>query len=137
MLILASAELEVLNHCGFTPLAIAMARNKPDCAELFLDAGAKLTHVHESIKMPDWMRDIITKRQNVKRSLLVFMGMLRRRLVVPNAATAVGNRVPRDMVNLLAIYVWVTRFNHRWIEATPEPRTNASQFASGDNGSEQ
>ena len=115
MLIRASAEVDGLDEEGHTPLSFAIATNKPDCAELLLDAGSKMANVGEGISIPDWTNDIITKRRNVKHSLVTFMGVLKRRLVVPNAY---GNRVPRDMVTLLSNHVWATRFNHRWIEGT-------------------
>ena len=117
-MIRAQAQLDVLDCKGITPLADAIRHNNRDCAELLLDAGAKLANVNKDIDIPDWLNDIITKRQNVKRALLIFIGVLRRRFTVPTAATVhTGNRIPRDMVNVLAAHLWETRFNHKWILA--------------------
>ena len=94
MLIQAGAELDALTNDGTTPLAVAIRNNKPDVAELLLDKGAKMSNVHKRVKIPDWMNSIVTKRQNVRRSLITFIGVLRKRFAVSGGGTEYkrGNR---------------------------------------------
>lgn len=100
---------------GRTALAAAIKYNKVDCAELLLDAGAKVSSLRENFKVPDWMNAIVTKRQNAKHALQAFIRVLRTRLLIPGPATQhIGNRLPRDLVNLLTLFVWNTRLDSGW-----------------------
>lgn len=114
----ASGELDVFDNNGFTPLALAIHFNQCDCAELLVDAGAKMTNIHEGVKIPDWMNDIMMKGRNVKQSLWAFIGVLRKRFTVVDGTTQhLGNHLPNDVVKLLSVCLWETRFNPRWIHA--------------------
>ena len=115
MLICAGAIIDQRGEDGFTPLAGAIRWNKVDCAEYLLDAGAKMSDVSTDISIPAWMKDIIAKRHNVKRTLLAFIGVLRKRFSIKWAASErIANRLPRDIVKLLAKCVWGTRFDGKW-----------------------
>lgn len=129
ILIRAGAEVDVSNSSCRTPLAEAINCDQLDCAELLVDAGAKISSVHKDIKIPAWMNDIIAKRQNVRRSLLTFIGVLRRRFVVLDAPTASGNHVPRDMVDKLSLLVWETRFDSRWVLDVHQATEDGSMYA--------
>ena len=119
MLIQAGAELDVRNKYGNTPLASAINNNKRDVAEFLLDKGAKVNTVRRVL--PDWMKAIIQKRHNVKRSLLTFIGVLRKRFAVSGGGTEhIRGRLPRDVVRLLGRWVRTTRFDGRWLLAVPE-----------------
>lgn len=111
----AGAEVDALDEHRETPLCGAIKQKALECAEFLLDAGAKISNIRDREFPSEWMDSIITKRQNVKRSLIAFIGVLRRRLVVLNAATAPGNYIPRDMVEKISFDVWETRLDARWI----------------------
>src|SRR3990167_10807885 len=107
MLICAGAELEARNNIGDAPLARAIVCYKPDVAELFLDKGAKMSNV----EIPDWMEAIITKMRKVRRGLLTFIGVLRKRFAVSGGGTEyTRGRLPRDVVGVISRWAWTTRF---------------------------
>lgn len=99
-----------------TPLDFAICNKHPACAEFLLDSGAKMANIRQDMDIPAWMLAIIAKRRNVMRSLFTLIGVLRRRFEVPGAATAhIANRVPLDMVRVIAIHVWNSRLDPRWV----------------------
>src|SRR3990167_8586215 len=103
MLVQAGAELDERGKIGYTPLARAIECNKPDVAELLLDKGAKISNVHEDVEIPYWMNAIITKRRNVRRGLLAFIGVLRKRFAVSGGGTEYSRgRLPRDVVGVIS-----------------------------------
>lgn len=106
-LIRAGACVNLCNTSGSSPLAVAMNYHHSLCAELLLDAGAKVTSA-----IPDWMKGIVAKRQSVKQGLLAFLGVLRKRFGV--------GWLPRDLVGLLGRWVWSTRLDARWMLAVHE-----------------
>ena len=115
MLIQAGTKLDALDNYGFTPLATAIIRSQPDIAELLFDKGAKMSSVHEGAEIPDWVHDIVAKRQNVKRGLLALIGVLRKRFAVRGGGTEYSQgRLPRDVVGLISRWAWSTRFDKRW-----------------------
>lgn len=121
----ASRELDVFDKNGFTPLALAIHFNHPDCAELLLDGGAKMANLHKCTKIPGWMDDITKKGRNVKQSLWAFIGLLRKRFKVVDGTTEhLGDRIPRDVVTLLSGCFWKTRFNPQWIHPGKPPNDN-------------
>ena len=101
---------------GYTPLADAIRRNKRDCAERLFDAGAKMSNVNSDIKIRDWMRTIISKRENALKSMWAFLRVMRKRFSVEGQH--IGNRLPRDLVKLISQYLWSTRFDKRWEKRT-------------------
>ena len=115
MLIQAGAEVDARNAFGSTPLALAIHYKKRDAAELLFDKGARMSNIHEDVKIPDWMNTIISKRQNVRRSLTTFIGVLRKRFAVSGCGTEyTKGRLPRDVVGVISRWVWSTRFDGRW-----------------------
>ena len=113
MLIRAGAELDARNNRGYTPLARAIDFNQHDVAELLFDKGAKMSNVN--VPIPDWMNAIITKRQNVRRSLTTFIGVLRKRFAISGEGTEyTRGRLPRDVVGVISRWAWCTRFDARW-----------------------
>ena len=89
--------------------------------EFLLDKGAKLSNVREGVQIPDWINALITKRQNVKRRGLTWIGVLRKRFAVSGGGTEyTRGRLPRDVVGLLGEYIWRTRFDKTWEGAVPE-----------------
>lgn len=120
-LIRAGAKVDVRSKDGYTPLAWAISNNGRDCAELLLDSGAKMSNVLEKVKIPSWVTEIVTKRQNVKRGLWAFIGVLRKRFLLGDAGLEhIGGRLPRDVINMLSRWVWATRFDPRWRLAVPD-----------------
>src|SRR3990167_6610083 len=122
MLIQAGAELERRSkNFHETPLSYAIGWNEPDVAELLLDKGAKMSNVHKYTEIPDWMNTIIAKRNNVKRSLTTFIGVLRKRFAVSGGGTEyTRGRLPRDVVGVISRWAWTRRFDKRWEGVVPE-----------------
>ena len=121
MLIQAGAKADERNNTGYTPLANAIFCNKRDVAELLLDKGAKMSNVHKRVQISDWMNAIVTKRQNVRRGLLAFIGVLRKRFAISGGGTEyTRGRLPRDVVGVISKWAWSTRFDKRWEGAVPE-----------------
>lgn len=111
----AGAELNGRNDDGWTPLAHAINYNFPDCAERLLDAGAnifKISNVYKVIDIPDWFEVMVAKRKNVVASLRVFIGVMRNRF--ETEGPHVGNRLPKDLLKLLMVMLWSTRFDEKW-----------------------
>jgi hypothetical protein len=93
-----------------------------------LHAEAKLRDVNVSI--PEWMNDIVTKRNNLKAAFTVLYGILRRRIVVPSAYNPNGDRIPRDMVRVMSYMVLDTRFDPSWsLPAPAAPPKKLSRLA--------
>ena len=119
MLIQAGAELDARNDDGETPLAGTINENKPDVAEVLLDKGAKISNLRENVKIPNWMNAIVTKRENVKRALWTFIGVLRKRFAISGGGTEyTRGRLPRDVVGVISRWAWTTRFDERWMAAS-------------------
>jgi ankyrin repeat protein len=105
--------LDEQDKYGNTALTFAIGNNHRGSAERLLDAGAKMSNVKKSVKIPDWVESIITKRKNAIRSIGVFIGVMRKRFEIQGQH--MGNRLPRDVVGLLGNYLWETRFDEKWI----------------------
>src|SRR3990167_1842812 len=121
MLIQAGAELEARTNISKTPLALAITNNMQDVAELLLDKGAKMSNVRYVVEVPDWVNVVVAKRQNVRRSLTTFIGVLRKRFAISGGGTEYSQgRLPRDVVGVISRWAWTTRFDKRWEEALPE-----------------
>jgi hypothetical protein len=124
MLVAACAKRDRIDNGGYTPLARAIENNHPHVAEYLVHSGAKMSNVERSVKLPAWMNDVIAKRGNAVASLLVLCGILRRRFKVPCLATAhIGNHIPRDIVNLISIYVWSSRLDPGWLRVPKRSKT--------------
>jgi ankyrin repeat protein len=105
-LIRAGAEPDERNMTnGRTPLATAIDFNKISCAERLLDAGAKMSNVNANIKIPDWMKKMVAKRQRALESTWTLLGVLRKRF---------GNHFHKDLVKPLGMMLWSTRLDERW-----------------------
>ena len=121
MLIQAGAVLEARDNKGNTLLSSAIRFNKHDVAELLFDEGARITNVKEGVYIPKWMKAILTKRQNVRRSLTTFSGVLRKRFTISGGGTEyTRGRLPRDVVGVISKWAWTTRFDKSWEGAVPE-----------------
>jgi len=105
------------SNYGYTPLAIAIKYNYTKIAQYLLYSGAKMKNVHSNSKVPYWMKQIVTKRKRVIHSTLILKGVLKKRFKVVGAEGAYLNgRIPKDMINLVGLYVWSTRLNEEWKE---------------------
>jgi len=111
-LIRAGAEVDAENQNGYTPLADAIYRDRKDCAECLLYAGAKMSNVLKYIGIPNWMRAIVTKRRNAIESTWALLRVMRKRFSVKGQH--IGDRLPKDLVKVLGIHLWETRFDERW-----------------------
>ena len=108
--------MELRDNEGYTPLAGAIRMDRRDCAERLLDAGAKVANVRADIEIPYWMSIIISKRENVVKSMWAFLRVMRKRFNVEGQH--IGNRLPRDLVKIISTYLWSTRFDPRWETTT-------------------
>ena len=82
-----------------------------------------MINVDEDVRIPHWMNAIITKRQNVKRGLLAFIGVLRKGFAVSGGVTEyTRGRLPRDVVGVISRWPWGTGFDGRWEGAVSERR---------------
>ena len=112
----AMRTLDLPDKTGSTPLSYAVRCFDPNPnVEILLDAGAKMNNVDKWIKVSPYATKVIEKRKKIKRSTLVFKGILRKRLRVGGPGAAyLGGALPKDMVNLLGLHLWDTRFNKKW-----------------------
>jgi len=111
----ASREIDRLDINGYTPLAHAIWYNIRNVAEYLLHSGAKMANVHPRTKVPEWMNQIVTKRKRAIHSTLILKGVLKKRFKVVGAEGAYLNgRIPKDMINLVGLYVWSTRLDPKW-----------------------
>jgi len=102
------------NNDGVTPLGNAIMYIEPALAEFLLHLGAKMKNVRRFI-VPEWMNQIVTKRKRSIYSTLILKGVLKKRFKVDGAEAAYLNgRIPKDMINLVGLYVWSTRLNEKW-----------------------
>lgn len=111
-LIQAGAELNGQSNYVWTPLTHTISLDFRGSTERLLDAGAKLSDVHKDVNIPDWVEAMVAKRKNVVTSLQTFIGVMRKRF--ETEGPHVGNRVPRDLLKLLMIMLWSTRFDEKW-----------------------
>lgn len=110
------------DRSDLTPLALAIKESHLPVTEYLLDRGAKVSNVPISTTVPWLVEQIVAKRREVVRSILVLTGILRRRVNIPSPATAhIGGRVPLDIVRLIASHVWSTRRDPLWFQL-PRPR---------------
>ena len=84
-----------------------------------------MSNVREDLKIPAWVNTIVTKRQNVRRSLTTFAGVLRKRFAVSGGGTEyTRGRLPRDVVGVISKWAWTMRFDKRWEGAGSETVKN-------------
>lgn len=75
-----------------------------------------MSNVDRNVRIPDWMDDLIRKKKNMQRSLLIFIGVLRKRFAVSGGGTEhIQGRLPRDVTVLLSHFSWKTRLDPRWV----------------------
>lgn len=110
--LLLQAKARVDEECadGKTPLEIcvvqvekAKGERAVDCAQVLVDAGAKI-RVKER---PLWLVALVERHRSCKIACLTLYGTLRKRRTGES-------RIPRDMLNLLLLFLWKTRANSKW-----------------------
>ena len=115
MLVAAGAERDRPNNGGFTSLSYAIIYNRPNFAEFYLHSGAKMSNVNPTIEIPDWMNQLVSKRKSAILSTFTLKGILRKRVKIPGAeASFLNGRPPKDIINLIGLYVWSTRLDPAW-----------------------
>ncbi len=105
VLVASGAETDTRTNYNNTPLGMSIIADRYDIVEFLLYAGAKMSNVHQNIIIDDKIHQLVAKRQKVMGSTLVVKGVLRNRF---------KGRVPRDIVNLMGLYVWKTRLHPIW-----------------------
>jgi hypothetical protein len=86
------------DNYGHTPLAYVIMYDNPALAEYLLQVGAKISNVKRDIQVPDWMHQLIKKRETIMRCTRVLKGVLKWRL-----------GLSKDATHLIAIYFWSMR----------------------------
>ena len=85
--------------------------NRKNVAEYLLHVGVKPDVYH----YPDWMRLLVLKRKNAILSTFTLKAILRKRFTVPGEEAAfLKGRPPKDIIDLIGIYVWSTRLDPKW-----------------------
>lgn len=107
----AGAVVDVANPWGETPLKMAIERNLRGVVEYLLDVGARCERLPKDNALPDWVTVMVNKRQRCRDCCRTFYGVLRKRWL-----TARGERVPRDMINVLTRMLWESRRDAGWQE---------------------
>jgi len=108
-------EMDEPDRFGDSPLANAIKWIHPNLAEYLLHSGAKMENIRPNFKVPDWMKQIVTKRKRAIHSTLILKGLLKKRFKVDGAEAAYLNgRIPKDMINLVGLHVWSTRLDPKW-----------------------
>jgi len=103
-----NTPFDCLTGFGSTPFG-----DSEDSAELLIDTGANINNTCHIL--PPWATKIVEKRKRIKRSTLLFKGILRKRFRVGGPGAAyLGGALPKDMVNLLGLHLWDTRFDKKW-----------------------
>lgn len=90
-----------LNYHYKSPLAYAIA-SSPQCTERLLDLGSKMQNVHNCF-IYDWVRNMVKKQNNTKRTIVSFMVVCKR-----------TKAVHKDLVNVVALMIWQTRREEEW-----------------------
>lgn len=106
-------DVKTTIEIAYTPLSYAIDQHHEKCTKLLLDAGAKLDLVSKTdVVIPPSVVALVRGRSNAMRALTILVGVFRKRLVIQGGH--IGNKLPRDLVKLLALYVWETRFDPYW-----------------------
>ncbi len=117
LLIAARADVEAKTSSYETPLAKAILGFNRHITELLLDHGASVDNIRECGTRvyipPEWAAILVDKRKRCKEAVETLYRVLRRRYIVG------GQRIPKDMVRMLANYTYNTRYNDAWA-ALPE-----------------
>ena len=114
MLISAGALVDVKDIDKETALNYTVNNERTDCADLLLNAGAKIRNLKEDLKHPEWFVAMLKKRSSCKSGALALFGLLRKRWRVRT------EKVPLDMIKMLTRMVWDTRHDERWAEVVVE-----------------
>lgn len=119
MLLRHGAEVDVLTEYGKTPLRFAIKQISEECAELLLDAGARISMLTDDEAFPEWWHNsTLSKRVHCRASCVALYGVLKKRWRLAD-----GQRVPPDMIRLLTRLVWQSWRDERWQlgDAQPTP----------------
>ena len=101
----------------WTPLGFAGCSNQRACAELLIDAGAKLHHIEDDI--PHWMQALVTKRANFKRGWMALFTCLFKRNM--NQESNERNFiVQKDIARVICSLVHQSRFDEQWMSLVDE-----------------
>jgi hypothetical protein len=98
VLVTAGVEKDRPDNYGHTPLAYVIMYDNPALAEYLLQVGAKISKVKRCIKVPDWMHQLVKKRETVMCCTRVLKGVLKRR-----------RGIVKDVTHLIALYFWSMR----------------------------
>lgn len=101
ILLKLSPNLEHRDIYRDTPLTNAVISHNITLFKLLLKAGAEKKHLTNKYPVPQNMRDSV-----VKQSITIFIGVLRKRK---------KRLASKDMINLIAQFIWTTRKKREWL----------------------
>ncbi len=108
----AGADIDAVRHDHhnrrMTRLAIAIDHNtQHDHTRALIKHGAKLSNVHASVKVPDWVRTVVDSMERCRRVCVVLMGVRAR-------SSVMAHRVDVHVMRMIVELVWDTRVNTQW-----------------------
>jgi uncharacterized protein len=99
ILVAAGGEIDRPSNYGSTPLTHAIMYKHTNVAEFLLHSGAKMSNIKPHVvKVPDWMHQLVKKRETVMCCTLVLKGVLKRR-----------RGLSKDVSHLIALHFWRMR----------------------------
>lgn len=114
LLLDAGADVEARTSKGRTPLYQAISGFGYQPVKLLLDHGARIENILIiPFVPPQWAKDILSKREHCRRAVVALYRVLRKRYRVD------GQRIPKDMVKMLANCTYNTRYHDTW-EVVPK-----------------
>jgi len=96
----AMCYLNFKDKHGETPIDWTITNKHPECTELLLDVGAKMTPLCEE---KPWVRALIEKRRAFCQSYAVAYGLLRIRI-----------KAGKDMTGVISSMIYASRFDESW-----------------------
>lgn len=112
LLVEAKAYVDARDRSGYSPLFGAISNGQRETAELLIEVGAPIPHTLSRI--PKWVTAIVEKRANCKRAAFTIYGVARKRL----GHLCFNYPFPRDIARILLSWVWETRSNPAWLQAS-------------------
>lgn len=88
-------------------LFIAIRDSRSGAGRLFLDRGAKLTHLpFDANDLPDWIRDHVQKRKRCRRACITLVGVGKHRIA---SKQIIPTLVRIDVFRLIGQHIWSGR----------------------------
>lgn len=93
---------DILDQSERTPLQWSLRHYQKECVHLLLDRGAKLSLVKKDYKIPQWARDLSSKREKMRISSVIILGLL-------HCKSKVTGKSGKDVLRMVARATWSLR----------------------------